>query len=77
LLITLVIHAVAKPSFKIPPGSIVVLAAPIVDSGVIAASPGGLVEATKSWVMPGYDRPTMPTWLCMTQGWAATVSITS
>jgi hypothetical protein len=72
-----VIHAVAKPSLRMPPGSIVVLAAPITDSGVIAARCGGWVDATNSWVMPGYDRPTMPTLPCMTQSWAATVSITS
>jgi len=77
LAITLVIQLVAKPSLRMPPGSMVVLAAPMVDSGVIAARCGGWVWATNSWVMPGYDRPTMPTLPFITHGWAATVSITS
>ncbi len=47
------------------------------DSGVIAARLGGCVEATKSWLMPGYEIPTMPTRCSRTHGWAAIVSIAS
>jgi hypothetical protein len=46
-------------------------------NGVIAARLGGWVWATNSWLMPGYETPTMPTRLSCTHGWAATASMTS
>ncbi len=47
------------------------------DSGVIAARCGGRVRATKSWVMPGYEIPTMPTFPFATHGCAAMASMAS
>ncbi len=70
-------HDSAKPSLRMPPGSSVVSVLAMTDMGAMAANPGGRCEATKSWVMPGYDRPTMPTLWCRTQGCAATISMTS
>ena len=61
-----------------PPGiSVDVPVSAITDSGVMAASDGGRIFATKSCEIPGYDNPAMPTLLCLTQPWRATISITS
>ena len=70
-------HARAKPVFRTPPGYSVVSVLSITDIGVIAARLGGRVEATKSWLMPPKEIPSMPTFWCITQGWRATVSTTS
>ena len=43
----------------------------------MAARLGGRVWPTNSWLMPGYERPTMPTLWLSTHGWAATVSMAS
>ena len=61
-----------------PPGySVEIAVSAITLNGVIAARLGGWVWATKSWLIPGYDTPTMPARLFNTHGWAATVSTTS
>jgi hypothetical protein len=52
-----------------PGTSVDVALSAMTDIGVMAASDGGCVRATKSCEMPGYDRPTRPTLLCSTQGW--------
>ena len=49
----------------------------ITDKGAIDASDGGCSCATKSWLMPGYESPTMPTLWFSTQGCAAMISTTS
>ncbi|MCX5748390.1 MAG: hypothetical protein NT062_38545 [Proteobacteria bacterium] len=77
MLITCVIHCVANPSLRMPPGNIVVAESPITDIGAIAARCGGRRLATNSCVMPGYDSPTMPTLPFATHGCAATVSMAS
>ena len=45
-------HESAKPVLRMPPGYSVVCVLSITDSGVIAASDGGRVAATNSWLMP-------------------------
>ena len=76
--ISSIIHSTAKPVLRMPPGyRVEVAVSAMMLSGVIAARLGGRVWATNSWLIPGYDTPTMPTRPSCTQGWAATVSITS
>ena len=72
---TCVPHSTAKPSFRMPPGFIVVSTPEITASGVIAARLGGCALATKSWLMPGNEIPIMPT--CPAHGCVATVSMMS
>jgi hypothetical protein len=55
----------------------VVCVASISDSGEIAARLGGRSCAVKSWLIPPYEMPIMPTLPPATHGWRATVSITS
>jgi hypothetical protein len=60
-----------------PPGQACSHGSAMTDCGVTAARCGGRVAAVYSWVIPEYDNPTMPTMPCSTQGWRATISITS
>ena len=60
-----------------PPDQAIFHGSSMTDRGAMAARLGGLVDATNSWVMPEYDRPIMPTLLCLTHGWRATISTTS
>ena len=70
------VHFTAKPVLRMPPGYRVLRKlSSITDSGVMLLRLGGWVAATNSWLMPGNDRPIMPT--LAAQGCAATVSITS
>ena len=71
-------HSSAKPSLKMPPGrSVPRPVSEMTESGVIALRWGGFSWAVKSWLMPGYEIPTMPTLWPFTQSWAAIVSTTS
>ena len=71
------IHWWVKPALKMPPGQAWSHGSAMTDWGVTAARWGGLVVAVNSWVMPEYDRPTIPTLPPRTQSWRATISTTS
>jgi hypothetical protein len=60
-----------------PPGYRVVWTPSNTESGVIAARLGGFVAAVKSWLIPPYEIPIIPTSPLAAHGWRAMVSTTS
>ena len=56
------VHGTANPVFRMPPGySVEIALSASTLNGVIATRLGGWVWATNSWLIPGYETPTIPT----------------